>query len=134
MLVPRRVLTPFLIKFHTPLKFNSSPLKIDGWTMNFLLGPGQFSGLMLNFQGVSLFFWFREASHFLQLISCQTQLIMVFCRCMGDAFGAELQRELQQLAVHSFLGCWFWVLVIHLPGFQLVHQEKDESEGSQADH
>ena len=32
---------------HTPLKFNSSPLKMDGWKTSFLLGPGLCSGNML---------------------------------------------------------------------------------------
>ena len=29
---------------YTPPETNSSPLKINGWKMNFLLGPGLFSG------------------------------------------------------------------------------------------
>ena len=35
----------------TPPKFNSKPLKMDGWNIIFLLGPGNFSG-MLNFRWV----------------------------------------------------------------------------------
>ena len=37
--------------YHTPWKFNSLPLKNDGWKMNFLLGFGNFLGAMLNFRG-----------------------------------------------------------------------------------
>ena len=41
---------------NTPLKFNSSPLKIDGCKTTFLLvsGPSNFSGAMLNFGSVNL--------------------------------------------------------------------------------
>ena len=45
-------------KDSTPRKFNSSPLKNDGWKMSFLLGLPIFRGYMLDFRGVcSSFFW-----------------------------------------------------------------------------
>ena len=36
----------------TPPKFNSWPLKNNGWKMNFLFEEGNSSGAMLNFRGV----------------------------------------------------------------------------------
>ena len=36
----------------TPPKFNSSPLRINGWKITFLLGWPIFRGELLNFQGV----------------------------------------------------------------------------------
>ena len=38
----------------TPPKFNSSPLKNDGWKMSFLLGFLNFRGKLLNFRGVEI--------------------------------------------------------------------------------
>ena len=36
------------------LKLTGRPLKNGGWNTTFLLGPGNFSGTMLNFRGVSI--------------------------------------------------------------------------------
>ncbi len=70
--------------------------------MNFLLGPGQFSGLMLNFQGVSLFFWFREAYHFLQLLAA-VQLIMIL-QVYGGCLWCRITTRIAAVGGALFFG------------------------------
>ena len=53
-----RVVEQFRHFYATPPKFNSSPLKNNGWKMSFLLGASLFLGAMLKFQGC-MFFFFR---------------------------------------------------------------------------
>ena len=47
----------FCFDWFTPWKFNSSPLKMDGWKMSFLW-DSLFSGAMLNFGGAVFVWWF----------------------------------------------------------------------------
>ena len=51
-----RVVEQFRHFYATPPKFNSSPLKNNGWKMSFLLGASLFLGAMLKFEGCMFFF------------------------------------------------------------------------------
>ena len=48
----------FCFDWFTPWKFNSSPLKMDGWKMSFLLGFPIFRGYVKDFGGVVFVWWF----------------------------------------------------------------------------
>ena len=48
----------FIFAVHTPWKFNSSPLKIDGWKMSFLLGRPIFRGYVKLRGGIYIYMLF----------------------------------------------------------------------------